>query len=338
MPRLVPVVAPFVAWSLALLALALVWPARVALAQDRPALSARDFATIQHAVDALPAGGGTVLIPAGVYSVAEKIRLPSNVELRGAGIDRTILVLADGARDHLISNANLAEGNVGITIRDLQLQGNRAGQRSFGFAGRLATSSAGEVWSFGVRLVNVTDSLIHNVEASDFAKDGFYLGYNRYNGVYRTRLSSCRARDNARNGISLTHGSYNVIEGCLVQDNNRVERVGGIQLEPDEGLEISHNLVIGNHVVGNHTGITLYTEEPSWQGISTLVGNAVCYNRAEQNGFVGIWDHFGQGNVFVDNIATGSKNPFGEAETSLVGGEFAAACAPPLGARAAEAP
>ena len=298
-------------------------------AQGRPTVNARDFGSIQDAVEALPRAGGTVLVPAGVHTVREKIKLRSHVELRGEGIDRTILILADGVMDHLISNADLRDGNTDITIRDLQLRGNRLGQRRWAFDQRLVTRSPEEVWSFGVRLVNVTDSLIENVEASDFAKDGFYLGYSRYNGVYRTRLVGCRARDNGRNGISLTHGSYNVIEGCLVENNNRVERVGGLQLEPDEGLEVSHNVVVGNRVSGNHTGITLYTEPPSWQGDSTLVDNAVCYNRAERNRFVGIWDHFGQGNGFVDNTAPGSENDFGAAETSLVGSEFAAACTPP---------
>lgn len=307
--------------------LALLWPGPAALAADGPTVDARDFATIQQAVNSLPEGG-TVLLPAGVYDVQQKIRLSSHVELRGAGIDRTILVLADGVRDHLISNANLVEGNTSVTIRDLGLRGNRAGQRVWHFDGRVAVGR-GEVWSFGVRLVNVTDSLILNVEASDFAKDGFYLGYNRYNGVYRTVLSGCRARGNGRNGISLTHGSYNVIENCEVRDNNRVERVGGIQLEPDEGLEVSHNLVIGNRVSGNYTGIALYIEPPNWRFRSTLVSNAVCYNTVERNKFVGIWDHYGQGNYFVDNVATGSENNFGVSATSRVGSDFANACGRP---------
>ncbi len=232
--------------------------------------------------------------------------------------------------DHLISNADLDDGNAEITIRDLGLRGNRLGQRRWGHGGRLPSTPDPdpdeEVWSFGVRLVNVADALIERVEASDFAKDGFYLGYNRYHGTYRVRLANCRARDNGRNGISLTHGSFNVIENCEVRNNNRIERVGGIQLEPDEGLEISHNLVIRNHVSRNHTGITLYTEEPEWSGFSTLVANAVCYNTAERNGFVGIWDHFGQGNYFVDNVASGSQQDFGLTESSRVGPEFAGEC------------
>ena len=315
---------------LALLGLLVGAPTPPATAQGRPTVSARDYASIQAAVEALPRAGGTVVVPAGVYTVREKIKLPSHVELRGEGIDRTILILADGAMDHLISNADLRDGNTDITIRDLQLRGNRLGQRKWAFQQRLVTSRSDEVWSFGVRLVNVTDSLIENVEASDFAKDGFYLGYSGLNGVYRTRIVGCRAERNGRNGISLTHGSFNVIEDCTVRDNNLVERVGGIQREADEGLEVSHNLIVRGRATGNHTGITLYTEPPRWQGNATLAGNVVCHSTAERNDFVGIWDHFGRDNVFVGNTATGSKQDFGPAETSRVGEEYAGACASPF--------
>jgi len=299
--------------------------AGTARAVDGPTVNARNFGTLQQAGDSLPRSGGTVEVPAGVYDVHDKIRLRSHVELRGEGIDRTILVLADGVRDHLISNADLVQGNTDITIRDLQLQGNRDGQRVWRFDNRLAIGRT-EVWSFGVRFNNVSDSLIQNVEASGFTKDGFYLGYNRYNGVYRTRIIGCRARDNGRNGISLTHGSYNIIDGCDIRDNNRVEQVSGIDLEPDLGLEGSHNLVLHNYVAGQHAGISLYNEPPTWQGAAVLVANAVCYNVADRNSFVGIWDHEGQGNYFVDNAATGSENNVGPSATTRNGSAYADQC------------
>ena len=315
-----------------LVALAL-GPGGPARADERPTLDAGAFRTIQEAVDALPEAGGTVLIPTGVHAVRAKIKLPSRVELRGAGIDRSILVLADGVMDHLISNADLDDGNAEITIRDLGLRGNRPGQRRWGYGGRLPSTPDPdpdeEVWSFGVRLVNVADALIERVEASDFTKDGFYLGYNGYNGVYRTRLLDCRAVGNGRNGISLTHGSHNLIAGCDVRDNNRVEPVGGIQLEPDEDLEVSHNVVVNNRVSGHHTGIALYTVAPSWRGTPTLIGNAVCDNVAVNNGFIGFWDHFGQGNVFINNESRGSQHDYGYAETTRVDPEDAGACPPP---------
>lgn len=312
-----------------LTALSAPWHAVGAAAKERRTLDARDFPTIQDAIGHLPGDGGIVVIPAGVYAIRDKIKLPSHVELRGAGIDQTTLVLADGVKDHLISNADLSGGNTDITIRDLSLRGNRLGQRTWAYDDRLPASGPSEVWSFGVRLVNVTDSLIERVDASDFTKDGFYLGYNGYNGVYRTRLLDCRASQNGRNGISLTHGSYNLIAGCEVRDNNLVEPVGGIQLEPDEDLEVSHNILANNVVSGNHVGIALYTVAPDWRGAPSLVANVVCDNRATDNPFVGFWDHSGQDNVFVGDESTGSQNDYGFADTTRVGPEYADACRPP---------
>src|SRR4051812_34468388 len=78
-------------------------------AQERPVLNSDDYPTIQEAVDALPPDGGTVVVPARSYTLPRKIRLPSHVELRGEGMDATILTLADGANDHLISNRDLRQ-------------------------------------------------------------------------------------------------------------------------------------------------------------------------------------------------------------------------------------
>ena len=39
---------------------------------------------LQEAIDALPASGGTVLLPAGVYPLRRSVLLRSNVTLRGA--------------------------------------------------------------------------------------------------------------------------------------------------------------------------------------------------------------------------------------------------------------
>ena len=266
--------------------------ARPALAQPRPPLDARDFATIQDAVDSLPSGGGTVVVPAGTYVLSKKIRLPSGVELRGEGIDRTVLALADGANDHLISNRDLRRGNSGIVIRDLGLRGNAANQSD---------------WSFGVRLVNVTDVLVENVEASDFSKDGFYLGYNDGNGVRNVRVSGCRAVGNRRYGLALKHGTGNLVEGCTFEGNGFAEEGAAVKLGPDQGLDASGNRIVGNRAVGNYAGFVLYAAE----GYGSRVGeNAVCANHAEGNLLVGFQDFRGDGNLFVGNTAEANGRDF----------------------------
>ena len=250
-----------------------------------PVLNALDFPGIQEALDSLPTDGGTVLVPAGTYVVATKLRLRSNVELRGDGIDRTVLILADGANDHLLSNSDLRAGNSGIAVRDIGLRGNAANQSD---------------WSFGVRLVNVADSLIENVEASDFSKDGFYLGYNAVNGVRNVRVAGCRAVGNRRYGLALKHGTGNVVEACTFVGNGLAEEGAAVKLGPDEGLEASRNRIIGNRAVGNYAGFVLFAAVGYG---SRVAENAVCGNHAEGNLMVGFQDFRGEGNLFVGNTA-----------------------------------
>ena len=276
--------------------------AAASIDQPRPLVIAGE-AGIQDAIDSLPPGGGTVVVPAGTYVLTKKVRLPSHVELRGEGIDRTVLVLADGANDHLISNRDLRRGNTGLVIRDLGLRGNAANQSD---------------WSFGVRLVNVTDTLVENVEASDFSKDGFYLGYNAENGVRNVRVAGCRAVGNRRYGLALKHGTGNLIEGCAFESNGFPEEGAAVKLGPDQGLDASGNRIVGNHAVGNYAGVVLYAAEDYG---SRVGDNAVCHNHAADNLLVGFQDFRGEGNLFVGNTVEGNGRDFDLAPTTRLAGD-----------------
>jgi hypothetical protein len=64
--------------------------------------------SIQMAVDALPAEGGTVKLGAGTYELKDAVRLRSNVDLIGSG-PGTILKRANGYQSKLIDDADYAE-------------------------------------------------------------------------------------------------------------------------------------------------------------------------------------------------------------------------------------
>jgi parallel beta-helix repeat protein len=288
---------------LAALALAAGAPTTSAAAQSWSVVNARDFRSIQDAVEALPREGGTVVVPAGVHTVREKIKLSSHVELRGEGMDRTILSLADRANDHLISNRDLREGNQDIAIRDIGLRGNAANQTD---------------WSFGIRLVNVADSVVERVEAVDFSKDGFYLGYSDersgHRGVRNVRVSDCRAVGNRRYGIALKHGSGNTIERCTFEGNGLADEGAGVKLGPDQGLNASGNRIVGNRAVGNFTGIVLFA---AIDYDSRVRDNVVCGNEAVDNVQVGFQDFRGEGNVFAANAARGNGVDFDLSTSTL---------------------
>jgi hypothetical protein len=288
-------------------------PAQLGPLNGRRTLSARDFASIQDALDSLPDEGGTVVVPAGVYTLAKKIKLASNVELRGEGMQETVLVLADGANDHLISNSSLIKGNTDITIRDIGLRGNSAHQSD---------------WSFGVRLTNVTHSLVVNVESVDFWTDGFYLGYNAFNGARNIRVSGCRAANNRRYGLAIKHGTGVLVDGCTFEGNGFAGEGAAVKLGPDQERQAIGNRIIGNRAVGNYSGFVLF--EALGYG-SRVVDNVLCKNDAEGNATVGFQDFRGEGNLFFDNIAQGNGQDFDFAPTTRTEPGPSDACTvPPL--------
>ena len=82
-------------------------------------LDARNYASIQAVVDALPAAGGKIYLPAGTWTITTPITLPPGkpVHLLGDGIDRTIIKCSDVMKDMLLVQASYS------TIEDLSLEG-----------------------------------------------------------------------------------------------------------------------------------------------------------------------------------------------------------------------
>jgi hypothetical protein len=269
-------------------------------------------AEIQPALDAArDNGGGSVRLPAATYLLAEKVRVHSNVILFGDGMDRTVLRWAPGATlDHMMSNSTLTAGNANFQIWNLTLDGQ-------------GTPSGRTDCCFGLRLNNVQNGFVVNVAADSHSIDGIYIGYNRTNGATNLRVSGCRTNNNARNGISLTHGSGNVIDRCQVNGNNRGERVAGIDVEPDEGLNTSNNKLVSNSANGQNVGIQLFVP---YNGYATMSNNAVCFNSTTGNESAGIYNFRGDRNIFVNNQTSGNGTNFSVDDSALVGSQYAGSC------------
>jgi hypothetical protein len=258
------------------------------LAQSGTVVNANEYPSIQAAIDGVRATGGAVYVPAGVHVVSSKIRLYSNITLFGDGIDRTIIKPADSMDDHLLADNSASSRDTNIVVRDLTLQGpNRA--------------SAQTGCCHGLRFVNLADSAVINVKSDGHSKDGIYLGYYNANNVTNVRVSGCVLTNNWRNGLSLTHGTGNIVDNCRVENNNQVERVAGIDLEPDSGLDVSNNKVVGNLTNSQNVGIQLYSFD---RRQAVLGNNAVCTNTVRYNSSAGIYDYNGTKNIYVNNTAT----------------------------------
>ena len=267
----------------------------VPAALPRPGHAVRsNAAAIQPAIDAArDAGGGSVYLPGAVYLLAEKVRVHSNVTVFGDGIDRTILRWAPGATlDHMMSNGGLTAGN--SKPSDLEpdarwARASRAADRTAALACASTTSRTAS-WSSTWRpMAKQQGRHLH-------------LGYNKTNGAINVRVSGCRATNNARNGVSLVHGSGDVIDHCQVSSNNRGEPVAGIDVEPDQDLSVTSSKLVGNTANGQNVGIQLFVQ---FTGYATISGNAICQNSASGNQSAMVSTiKKGSANYFVDNSAS----------------------------------
>lgn len=88
------------------------------------------YPTIQSAINALPAGGGTVMIPCGTFTLSSTLTLVSSLVLQGCGIGNTTdggtrLVASSGAVSPLMQaqGASGASRVLDVFIRDMTIQG-----------------------------------------------------------------------------------------------------------------------------------------------------------------------------------------------------------------------
>ena len=78
-----------------------------------------DNIAIQKAVDRVAAaGGGTVVVKAGTYVLANSVRLASHIRLRGEGPEKTILKKAPGVQSNLKLDADY--GELIATVEDVK--------------------------------------------------------------------------------------------------------------------------------------------------------------------------------------------------------------------------
>ncbi|MBI3937147.1 MAG: right-handed parallel beta-helix repeat-containing protein [Betaproteobacteria bacterium] len=207
---------------------------------DPAATASANQTAIQAAIDA--AAGSTVLVPEGTFNLAGGLTVPSNTRLVGVGRD-SVLRFADtvGANIAMIRNADQANGNSNISILDLRLDGNRAGQ-----------SFSGDNGQNGIELHGVNNFLIQNVIASSFGKDSFYFGIAGTKISSDGRVIGNFASDNRRIGFTVVAG-----EDIIFAGNTAVDMAGGVSgngfhVESNNAANATRRLTyVGNVATGN---------------------------------------------------------------------------------------
>jgi parallel beta-helix repeat protein len=214
---------------------------------------------IQAALNAAGAAGGAVVcLATGQYGLSAPLAMPSNTELRGTGPGRTVLRLADNAKTDMIINGDPTGGNSGITITNLELDGNK-GNNSRKSVNPGASCLQGTWDQAGIQWIRVSRSRIENCVVHDCAWNGIVMSASRdidiigcrsdANGNVRVgtggwcqfeamgillweggarqgntgvRISACTVTRNEKHGIELLGPSNqdNLVSQCIAADNN----------------------------------------------------------------------------------------------------------------------
>lgn len=262
-----------------------------------------DTAATQAALDAVPASGGTVYLPAGTYAIQPNpgLLLKSNTTLIGDGVS-TVITIPDAT--NVEGNLVHVESVSHCTVRDLVIDGNRANQnpttpKNYGLYVGVSTDCS---------VINVVTRSCSGVGTHVYGSTGVravgclsydngYHGYE-YEQAVACSLTGSRGTGNDLHGFALDPGEVggtgshgNAITGNVFDTNSEY----GINVGPSNQLTpglTQDNTITGNAIRNNALyGVCLYTQD----GV-TFTGNTV-----SGNGYFGLFAYKSSSNVITGN-------------------------------------
>lgn len=211
-----------------------------------------DNVAIQKAIDRVAAaGGGTVLIKAGTYLLANSVRLASHIRLRGEGPGKTVLKKAPGVKSKLKIDADYGEmiatvedasgfaPGMGVTILDngnadawkpsvrtiVSIEGHTLHFDRF-LQMDYSVARQGQVFNtfpliagFNVEDVQVEDLSVDGSRTGSGILDGCQTAGMYFFHSQRMHLRNCLARDYPGDGISLQFVEEPVVDNCEAEGN-----------------------------------------------------------------------------------------------------------------------
>jgi len=256
----------------------------------RPNDQIDDTGAFAAALSALPAGGGTVRIPAGTFlliatprsSIGRGIDIfrRTNITLAGDGMQQTVLRMAPGISYRGDTHVILIEQSSDITVRDLMVDGNRF-RVSYGDEQSHGVDVRG---SSGVRLQRVIFTGMHGDGVQLIGTLGPTLRW-----VENVQVEDCLFTHNGRSGIAVQRA----VRGLTVT-RNTFTRLNdqAVDMEPSDssidGL-VPHDFAITNNYFFDTATLAvtvagISSEQPArnvrvanntFEGAGMLVFNAV---------------------------------------------------------------
>ncbi|HEU6446848.1 MAG TPA: right-handed parallel beta-helix repeat-containing protein [Verrucomicrobiae bacterium] len=199
---------------------------------------------IQHALNVLPASGGAVVLPPGIYDVTAPIILSHDHQtLRGSG-KTTVLRLADNANCPVIVMGEPVNHPKNIVkdlhVANLVIDGNRRNQQT-------------ELWNIsgeghyirnnGITVQSVSDSTIEHVTTSRCRSGGVVTTL----GVENLTVRDLNSYDNQFDGLACYLTTHSTFADLFLHDNPGA----GISLD----LSFQNNVVSNALLAANDLGI-----------------------------------------------------------------------------------
>jgi parallel beta-helix repeat protein len=203
-------------------------------------------------------GGGTIRLGPGTYPTSDSISLLDNIRLVGTamqGAHRTSIRLVDGAPP--------MEGNAGIlrlkrdgvplerrivhniVVEDLEIDGNRAGQRQDVEDAEKKFGLYAEVHDCVLRRITIRDCMGYGFDPHGTAD----LKPSR-----RVLIEDCVAHGNLKDGFTLDQQEDMVMRNCLSQGNGRA----GINI-----VTSTSNTLVENNIVLENGGTGIFVQNGS---------------------------------------------------------------------------
>jgi parallel beta-helix repeat protein len=280
----------------------------------RPAIDAAAYASLQAAIDALPATGGMVRLPAGTFEIGEPLRITQE----------DVLIEGSGTATHL-KNVN-ASGQPAILLESPKL---KADPKAVLWRIQLANLriTGNEQSGPGILARHINDILLHGVTLSYHGGDGIQLD----NCYEDPRICDCLLTYNKASGLNLVGCHDIVVVGNQFEENLDALRctdsfnlcMTGNNLDDHlrDGvvIENTYGSVVSGNLIEECNGRAIVLDRDCY-GI-TLSANVIAHN----GGGIDLIDAHGcavSANTFTINKADGLKIGSASGRITVTGNSF----------------
>jgi hypothetical protein len=260
---------------------------------------------LQNLLNAIPAEGGKIIMPACTINMVDGIIIPDNVILEGSGIGKTILNNTVTSTASPASAVNLLGEN--IIVRNFTLNGN--GTTLNGINGYIAKGNA----------------LVEFIEAKNFKIDqGAGIAFLRDTPLENSRITL--RYNTVSNGLHGIDVKIWALTKMLIYSNESFGNGNyGMDMRSNDSIEVAgnymhHNVVAGakspiaNNIIYHHNDINLNAQAGLvYPGSNPSAVITVKYNNLSKNNgpAFGCWDANLSRLILINNDVTDSNDSHG---------------------------